>query len=96
MAALMSMADDDGRFIASPASIVGYAYPHDNVSHAAVRRWLAEIVKHSQSETSSVPRVHLYTVDGLEYGVLVNYRKHQRISHPQSSPLPPPQGVLFP
>lgn len=95
MAALMSVADDEGRFIAAPAALIGYAYPHDtDVSHSKLRKWLAEIVKHSGNGSSSVPRVHLYTVDGLEYGVLDNYRKHQRISHPQSSPLPPPPGEL--
>lgn len=96
MAVLMSFADDEGRFIASPAALLGYGYPHDSdVTHTKVRRWLAEIVKHSQSPTSTVPRLHLYTVDGLEYGVLVNFPRHQRISHPQPSPLPPPQGELF-
>jgi hypothetical protein len=93
---LLSFADDEGRFIASPSALIGYGYPHDDdVTHAKVRKWLAEIVKYSQSATSSVPRLHLYSVDGLEYGLLVNYNKHQRISHPQPSSLPPPQGELF-
>jgi hypothetical protein len=96
MAELISMADDDGRFISAPPAIIGYAYPHDSdITPAKIRKWLAEIVKHTPSPTSSVPRVHLYVVDGLEYGVLVNFRRHQRISHPQPSALPPPQGELF-
>lgn len=88
MVGLISMSDDEGRFVASPAAIIGYVYQHDeDVTPAKVKKWLAEIEKHCQ--------LHLYHVDGLAYGVWERYRAHQRISHPQPSSLPPPQGELF-
>lgn len=92
---LQSLADDEGRFIATPTAIKGFGYPYDNIADATIRKWLNEITKHCGSPVSSVPRLHLYQVDGREYGVLLNFKKHQRISHPQESSLPPPQGELF-
>src|SRR4030095_3374069 len=74
MVGLISFADDEGRFVASPAAIIGYAYPHDNITPSQVRRWLTELEKHGT--------VILYGVDGLAYGYLPNFRKHKRISHP--------------
>lgn len=80
---LISMADDDGRFLAAPAAILGYGYPNDDdVSPAMVKRWLAAVEKTGFALT--------YECDGVRYGVLPKYRSHQRISHPQDSPLPPP------
>lgn len=86
---LVSMADDDGRFLASPSAILGYVYPNDeDVTAAKLKRWLSEI--------QAVGFAHIYTVDGVRFGCLPNYRKHQRISHPQKSPLPaPPDEGLF-
>lgn len=79
---LISMADDDGRFIASHSAITGYVFPHDNVQPARLRRWLDEI---AEAEI-----VHFYQVGRIEYGSFPKYRKHQRISKPQASPLPAP------
>jgi len=84
--ALISMADDEGRFIASPAAILGYAYPHDSIGSTTLRRWLDELVKKRM--------VFLYRVDGLEYGVVVKFKDHQRIDKPSPSVLPPPPGDL--
>jgi hypothetical protein len=83
MLGLVSIADDEGRFVASPAAIIGYVYPHDqDVSHAKVKRWLAEVEKHCH--------LTLYTVDGLMYGSWSNWTKHQAINRPSTSPLPAP------
>jgi hypothetical protein len=85
---LISMADDDGRFIATPAAVAGYVFPHEDIPTTKIRRWLAEIAE--------TPMLTLYAVETRQYGVLPNYRKHQRISHPQPSPLPaPPQEGPF-
>lgn len=84
---LISMADDDGRFLASPGAISGYVFPNDDLPPSKITRWLAEIV--------AVGLVAAYECDGIRYGAHLNYRKHQRISHPQPSPLPSPQGVLL-
>lgn len=84
---LISFSDDQGRFVASIPAITGYIYPHDEVTSRQVRSWLAEVEK--------AGLISLYEVDGLRYGWFPKYRTHQRISHPQPSPLPPPQEVLF-
>lgn len=87
MVGLVSFADDEGRFVASPQAILGYVYPHDSdVTPTKVRRWMAEIQKHCHLD--------LYSVDGLDYGRWEKW-SHQKISHPQPSALPPPQGELF-
>jgi len=87
MLGLISMADDEGRFLGSTAAINGYVFPNDDLPPTRVKRWLAEIEK--------AGLVHIYSIDGIAYGCFLTYSKHQRISHPQASTLPPPQGVLF-
>lgn len=84
---LISMADDDGRFLASHAAITGYVYPHDDdVTASKLRRWLAELER--------AGFLVLYDVDRIRYGA-VNFQ-HQRISHPTPSTYPdPPQEGLF-
>lgn len=86
MIGLISAADDQGRFVASPAAILGYIYPHDEISPAQLRRWMAEVGREL---------VTFYEVNGLHYGCHLNWAKHQRISHPQASALPAPQDVLL-
>lgn len=79
---LVSMADDDGRFIASVNAISGYVFPHDEFSPKQIRKWLSEI--------EAARFAIFYRVGRAEYGCIPNYRKHQRISKPQASPIPPP------
>lgn len=79
---LISVADDEGRFLASTSAISGYVFPNDDLPPAKVRRWMDEI--------DATGIVHFYRVGRIEYGVFPKYRKHQRISKPQSSPLPAP------
>ena len=85
---LISMADDDGRFLASPAAVIGYLYPNDDdVTVPKFRRgW---------SELTSVGLIVPYDHEGIRYGALLHFRRHQRISHPQVSALPAPQGCLL-
>lgn len=86
---LISAADDEGRFLASPAALIGYVYPNDDdVTAPKLKRWIGEI--------EAAQFAHFYTVDHVRYGVIPNYRKHQRISHPTPSPLPapPPEGLF--
>lgn len=78
---LISMQDDEGRFLASMPAIKGHVYPNDDgLPDAKVRRWLAEL--------STSGFVALYEVDGIRYGQVD--KKEQRISHPQPSAYPPP------
>ncbi len=79
---LISMADDDGRFLASPNAINGYVFPNDDLSPTRIKKWLDECVE--------VGVVQRYSIQGVTYGAIPSFRAHQRISHPQPSPLPEP------
>lgn len=85
---IISMADDEGRFVATPQSVLGYVFPHEHVTEAKFRRLLAEITQ--------ARIVQLYGTNGCTYGFLPKWKKHQKISHPQPSALPdPPQEGLW-
>lgn len=81
---LMSMADDEGRFLASHQAIAGYVYPNDDdISATKLSKWLGEI--------EALGMVRCYQNGGrIKYGVLRNWSKHQKISHPQASSIPAP------
>lgn len=80
---LISFADDEGRFIASPGAILGYVFPLDaTVSLAKVKAWRDELAKHGAIE--------LYTIDGYEYGCWPNWLKHQVINRSRPSTFPAP------
>src|SRR5215217_4325541 len=74
---LISFADDEGRFVASPSAIAGYVYPHDELPPVKLKRWLAEL--------EATRTVRFYVVGSRRYGWFPQYTKHQRISHPQGS-----------
>jgi hypothetical protein len=82
---LISLADDDGRFINTHTVIAGYVYPHEEIPPAKLRRWLAEVVDHGM--------VELYQVGSRQYGWLPKFRKHQVVNRPQASSLPPPDSL---
>lgn len=85
---IISLADDDGRFIASQQSVCGYVFPHEEITPARFRKLMTSI-----TDTGIVV---LYESAGRRYGCLPKWRKHQKISHPQRSPLPdPPMEGLF-
>lgn len=81
---LISVADDAGRFIASPVAIGGAVYPHDELSVAMIRKW--------RDEVAASCLIQLYRVAGREYGWFPNWKRHQRINRPSPSVLPPPPG----
>ena len=81
---LISMADDDGRFLASPLAVSAYVFPHDNLPFPKISKWLEEIAARGT--------IRLYKVGNREYGYFPKYRDHQKISHPQPSSLPDPEA----
>jgi hypothetical protein len=85
---LISMADDDGRFLAAINAINGYVFPNDELAPSQVRKWMKEIV--------TTGAIHLYTVDGITYGCIPNWHKHQVINRHTPSPLPNPDIECFP
>lgn len=81
LVALISSADDQGRFLASASAISGYAFPHDDLPAKTIRQWRDEIAKTGV--------IRLYSVDGCEYGDFPNWTKHQKVAHPYPSIIPP-------
>ena len=79
---LISMADDEGRFLASTTAVSGYVFPHDNLPVSKVRHWLDEI--------HQAGIVRLYCVNRCEYGEFPNWSRHQKINRPTASLIPPP------
>ena len=79
---LISMADDDGRFLASITAISGHVFPHDDLAPAKVKKLLGELVDEGY--------VELYEAGGLRYGWLPRFAPNQRINKPQPSALPAP------
>jgi hypothetical protein len=79
---ITKMADDEGRFIASPGAVSGGLFPYDDLPPARVKKWLAEI--------ESEGMVHVYRVNGGTYGCLNGWAKHQKPPHPSPSTIPAP------
>lgn len=79
---LITMADDEGRFLARPVLILGHVFPFDDDAPALLDGWLAEVA------TSGM--VVFYEHDRTPYGAFRHWRKHQRINRPTPSILPPP------
>lgn len=79
---LITLADDEGRFRALPAVILGHCLPYDEDAARRLERWLAEL-----EQAGLVVR---YNADGLPYGALPGFAGHQRINRPSQSKLPPP------
>ena len=82
---LISMADDEGRFLASLTAIGGHVFPHDDLPASKLKRLLTELVNDGF--------VVLYQSGGLRYGWLPGFRTNQRISKPQPSAIPEPQAA---
>lgn len=82
---ITKMADDEGRFIASPVAVSGSLFPHDDLPPAKVKKWLAEIAGEGI--------VHIYRVNGGTYGCLSTWAKHQKPPHPSPSTIPEPTEV---
>lgn len=93
--ALMSFADDDGRFVATPSAVLGYAYPMDGrLTRKDFERWMVEVCTPKPGE--AVPTVIRYCRNGFDYAYLPKFRLHQKINRPQPSALPaPPEDALF-
>lgn len=85
---LISMADDDGRFLGSMNAINGYVFPNDDLAPTKVRRWLTELVKSGM--------VHEYQRDSIAYGCFPEWHKHQVINRYTPSTLPDPDVPCAP
>jgi len=80
---LLTEADDDGRLLWIPRRLCGVLYPFDtDVSPERIEGWATECEKRSM--------VTRYTLDEVTFLAIVNWSKHQKISHATSSKFPPP------
>jgi len=77
---LWLLADDAGRLIYHPVALPRWLYPGDEQAAQLLPGWLAELEREHCIER--------YTVDRTDYLRIVNWRRHQRISHPTPSRLP--------
>jgi hypothetical protein len=76
-------ADDAGRFVADARIIKGQLWPlDDDITAKKIEAYLKQLAERG--------RISLYAVAGVRYGVVVNFLKHQKISHPTPSRLPAP------
>lgn len=80
---LWLLVDDAGRAVGRPRYLQAYLYS-DPSSRESLPGWLDELER--------VGCIARYTVDGDPYVRVVNWRKHQRISHPTPSKLPADPG----
>ncbi len=79
---LITLADDDGRFMALPSVIYAHGYPHDDDALSQIPEHLAEL--------SAAGLLVLYTADGVPYGWHPRWADHQKINRYTPSRLPEP------
>lgn len=85
---LITIADDEGCLIASPARLQGAIFPNDtDVTLRRVLAWRQAVLKKNAN-------VELYTVDDIEYIRLLRWDRYQKPSHATPSRLPKLGGRL--
>ena len=80
---LWNFSDDNGRFKAHRRMLYAQIFPYSiprNITFCKLKQLLGN-------------KVVWYEVEGLQYGHLRNFNKHQRIDRPTPSKLPPPPKV---
>ena len=83
---LWGYVDDHGRGRDNSKLIVADTYPlDDSVSHKDVERWL-KILEHDKV-------IRRYEVGGKRFMLILNWREHQRPSHPARSVIPEPEPL---
>jgi hypothetical protein len=88
--------DDEGRFIADPRVVKGRVWPYDD---DLTTEWVeATLVKLSalgkDENDGEYGRILLYDHKRARYGWVVRWARHQRVSHPTPSTLPPPPVAI--
>lgn len=79
---LVTMADDEGRIRALPASIIGHIFPYDRGASRKLRSWLDEVL--------ATGIVTEYVHESVPYLAFRHWNRHQRINRPTPSLLPAP------
>lgn len=87
------MCDDFGRFQADARLIKGDVWPlDDDITTKKVEAWLQQLaaVTVTLDDGHRGPSIVLYVVDGIRYGYMPGFVKHQKISHKTVSKFPAP------
>lgn len=79
---IWNFADDEGIFKGHPALLSSEVFPYDNISAQKMSAMLGKL--------SEQNLIYLYNNKGQDYGIVLNFKKHQTISHPQPSSEPMP------
>lgn len=79
---MLTMADDEGRLLATPMVILGHVFPFDDDAQKRLSSWICELV------ASNI--VVSYEANGKPYLAFRHWRKHQRINRAVASTLPAP------
>jgi hypothetical protein len=90
------MCDDEGRFLADPRQVKADVWPlDDDITPKKLAAWLPKLADVMVTTPDGVksPAVIFYEVDGVRYGFLPGFVKHQKISHPTPSKLPKPPSI---
>lgn len=90
------MCDDEGRFLADPRQVKADVWPlDDDITPKKLASWLPKLATVTVTlPDGRVPAVQFYEVEGIKYGFLPGFVKHQKISHPTPSKLPAPPEIL--
>jgi hypothetical protein len=86
------MCDDEGRFLADPRQVKADVWPlDDDITPKKIASWLPRIgsVNVTLEDKSKTTAIVFYDVEGVRYGFVPGFVKHQKISHKTPSKLPP-------
>ncbi len=79
---LLTMADDEGRLLATPMRVLGHVFPFDSEAQKRLPKWLKEV------ESSGI--VLFYEHNGNPYAAFRHWKRHQKINRATESELPAP------
>lgn len=85
---LWNFADDEGRFIYDLVKLKGEILPFDEDFTLKKIQRVMEVLEKAK-------RIFIYEIEGIRYGWIVNFKKHQTINRPTPSILPPPPEDKF-
>lgn len=84
---LITLADDEGRFLATTSTILGHVFPFDRDAPRRLKIWVNEV--------KASGMVVFYVADGVPYGAFRHWKRHQKINRPTASVLPkPPDSTI--
>lgn len=78
---IITQADDVGRFRSAPALLRSAIFPYDDIASREVDEMLAELEREGL--------IRRYAAKGESFGDLPGWSRHQRVSHPSDSGIPP-------